>query len=221
MKFLYKDISTALEWKENEIPVLIIENIHLFNRLVIDVYEQLELGYEKNFSLLNEQDKNVEKEAKFILEPFSLTINNKDVQLFLNKLLLNSMKETYIDLDEKLKPIHSFYSNAFLDLPLDIEIDANFNQKTLAKLFTYVVHDDSETIIEKVYNYTNVMTDLSIANIFIFVNLKQYLSKSEYNNFINFIKVKKINILLIENRTTYSNENEKILIIDKDLCELL
>lgn len=65
------------------------------------------------------------------------------------------------------------------------------------------------------------MTDLSIANIFIFVNLKQYLSKSEYNNFINFIKVKKINILLIENRTTYSNENEKILIIDKDLCELL
>lgn len=84
-----------------------------------------------------------------------------------------------------------------------------------------MVHDESETIIEKVYNYTNVMTDLSIANIFIFVNLKQYLSKSEYNNFINFIKVKKINILLIENRTTYSNENEKILIIDKDLCELL
>lgn len=220
MKFIYKDISNVLEWTENQLPILQIENQSFFNQVIIDIYEQVHFGYEESFSLIDDKDRTIHSNSRLILEPISLTTNNKDVQKYLGNLLINEMKETYIDLDEKLKPIYNFYEKSFLELPIDIEIDRNFNQRTLSKLFPFTIHDDSETVIEKVYNYLNVMTELNLVDFYIFVNLKQYLVQYEYDNFINFIFNKKIKVLLVENSSDLSHADECCLIVDEDLCEI-
>ena len=221
MKFIHKDITNVLTWSENEIPVITIENKHFFNKIVFDLYEHINFGYGESFSMFNDKEQNITKEVKVVLEPFSLSIDNKDTQQHLNKLLLNKMKETYHDLDKYLKPIYKFYEETFLEVPLDIEVDPNFNHKTLSKLFSYAIHEDSETLIEKIYNYINVMVDLNLSNVFILINVKQYLTQEEYSSFINFLLYKKIQILLIENNSSVIHEVERKLIIDHDLCEII
>src|SRR5699024_12578354 len=78
-----------------------------------------------------------------------------------------------------------------------------------------------DSFLEKILDYITIYRDIFKVNIFIFLNLKTYLTKEEYIEFYNYICQKKIFILNIEtkqNKERYKWENTKI--IDEDLCEI-
>lgn len=218
MKFLHAELSKVFEWDENYLPTLIIENKKLFNEIIIDLLEQTEEGYEGKTFILDEKDRNIIKETKLIIEPYSLTLANKEISAYVSKFLISRVKETNIDIEEKLKPLYTFVQSTFLELPLEIEIEKTINQTHLTKVFPYKIYDDSNTILEKIVNYTRTMMEFNLKKMFIFVNLKQYLDESEYAGFANFVRMEKINVLLIEQNKSYSRGEEKYYIVDKDFC---
>ncbi len=57
--------------------------------------------------------------------------------------------------------------------------------------------------------------------LFILLNLKSALTTEEQSEFFKLMSYKKINVLLIENKVSERcAENEKIRIIDSDLCAI-
>lgn len=218
MKFLYNDIEQVLKWTENEIPNLVIENKTMFNTVIRDLHNQIVEGYDGVARLLDDNDSSIMKESVLIVDPFSISLENREILNFLSNYLLDKMKETYADLDNKLRPILNFIKETYLDLSLDIEVGEVFNQKSLAKVFPVSVYDESDLLIDRVTSYTKVMTDFNISRFFIFVNLKHYLEENDYITLISHIMNEKINVLFIEDRVHLCVEQEKYLIIDNDLC---
>ena len=172
-------------------------------------------------TLLFSKDNYTEDIIKHYIISDNNPLQNKEINKYLNDYLLSKMKETYIDLDNYLKPVYQFIKESFMDLPLEIDIEQLFNQRQLTKLYPYTIIDDSETIVEKVFNYTRIMREFSISDFFIFVNLKQYLTDDDYELFSNYVLNEKINVLLIENEVISRLPTDKYLIIDNDLCEIV
>lgn len=219
MKILYEEFRNPIIWKENEVPVILVENKSMFTKLISDINmfsQEKELSSLKIFSDSDKEINNI----KCIIDPFNLSTNEKEILKILNSLLVKRIKQNKIEIDKNLNYIYKIYEDAFFDLPIDVDIDNDFNQSQLTKLFKYEITDDSKNLIEKIQMFLETMNYFNIYDLYIFVNVKLFLNEKEYKNFKEYILYEKIPILIIEQSVEEKNQNEKYFIIDSDLCEI-
>ena len=93
--------------------------------------------------------------------------------------------------------------------------------KQLYKMMDLKVEENLDSYLEQILNYINVVREVFNTKLFIFVNLKDYISDEEYEEIYKYIQLNKINIFLIESKVPKESYNwEKLWIIDEDLCEI-
>ena len=78
--------------------------------------------------------------------------------------------------------------------------------------------DDSDSLLEKMMQYINLMNQICGVNIFVIPNLKAYFSTEEIIQLYEFTIYNKIYLIVIEAIQTPHIEGEKCWIIDEDLC---
>lgn len=219
MNIVNNDYQINFLFKENIVHELIVENSHVFTLLVQNMWQQCN-GEEGTWKLLqDEKSLNINKYIKCIINPFSISINDKTI---INKLYqeLKSLSDENLVLESSNINLNNinYIDKLSILTPYPLTYNLDYNITDLLKIYDVKIDTIANTLLEKIIEYLKVMNQICHINIFVFVSLKQYLNTDEISKLYEFVFYEKINILLIENHQFPILNNENIFIIDDDLC---
>ena len=214
------DLNSPIVFDEGQINLLVIENPSYLSKIIQEFVSQNE-GKDSGF-ILSEKNKDLplSENITVIIDPFTFTPNEHDV---LNR-LYSHMKndalddECYIDTNIMLSAIETMLERITLRQPMQLK----FDNIDLIKIFKLAnIHFDmSESLLERICDYIAIYTEYRKIKIFVFINLKSYLTTEEITQLYTFVQYRKIHILMIESHQSEVLDREKIRIIDNDLCEI-
>lgn len=235
-KIFMKDISTVIiettavsitgtllcEMMKNKIKVsvIVIEDIASRMNIIGELCSQVN-GKEGNWILV-EQEKNYElgKNIEIILEPFSLELNNKKMK---NKLYQDIKCIAQDCLFLQGLEVHSCicnYLEALLGrIPYPIKYDEEWDVLEILKVYGVEFIEECDSICEKLFHYMKLVNQVCRMNIFILVNIKQYLTEEQVLELYKLSVYNKIQLVLIEFHMDGKKlDCEDIYIYDKDKC---
>lgn len=220
MKLSERELGLEIELKENVTSVIVLEDITLRLPLIEELYLQL-LGKEGNW-LLSEKEKNYDlsKKIELILEPFSLQLNNKKMKTKLYQ-DMKSISDDCFGLQglELHSRICGYLENLIDKVSYPIKYKGEWNVLELFKMYDVELEDAYEDICEKLFHYIELMNQVCGIQIFIIVNLKQYLTENQLIELYKLAGYSKIQLVLIEfGMHNKKIEGEEIYILDKDDC---
>jgi CRISPR-associated protein Csn2 len=221
MKIVHSDIENQFVFN-GKINTLVIEENHLFCQYCYSVYEQIneELGK----FVLSDKDEilSFPKNVEILTDYFALSLNDKKFIAKLYKHLQGIANEKlYKNGNELTSLIVNFLEelNSESDYPIDYNIESGISE--ILKAFNVKLSADYSNILEKIIAYINALINLTSVKLIIFVNLKCFLSDDELKNLYQFIKYNEVSVLFLENSIRTKIDDEFIVVIDKDLCEII
>lgn len=224
MKIKVDYIENIIKIIDNSIAIIEVENKKYFYRIIRDLYEIEKSGFSERITFFddNEKEINMGDKLKIYINYFDLGFDSKKVISELNKYLPNNIQqEDKTELQKQYKKIISLYKKILnhIDIPLIVEEDNNFN--TILKLFKVNINLQ-DNLIDNLFLIIDMENILQSNNLLIFINLKQYLSRSELKELYKYAIYNHVNIILIDSQCYgCTQEYEKKLIIDENLEEIM
>ena len=219
MRIVTKLFDARLEIKEDEILELVIENHKVLYNMLTDIYYQT-LGNEGD-TVLSEGDHiiKISKKVELITNYIPFDINEKrlinKIQSLLEKEAVSS--DNYQKTMEIIAEIEQYVYRLSDSLPYELDL-SGISAASLIKVCGISIVDDSESIIERVFNYMNIVRDLLGEKLFIFANIRSYFNDNDLQLFIDTVINHKFNVLFIDNRDCKKLNGMRKIIVDDDLC---
>ena len=217
MTFKISFIENTIEVSNDYVRCIEIENKSYFYRVVKllndyfnnqDVEEELMITEKTNF--------------KIVTDYFNIELNDKKtINLILKNIKEHLDEVTYDKLLKSYQKLNQTFQLALnnIDLPVTTEKDKNIDN--LIKLMNIkVIKEDN--LLKNLYTLIDLITELQNYNLLILINLKQYLSKEELDEYYKYAIYNNVALLLIDNKSYGIAQNyEKKLIIDDNLEEFV
>ena len=222
MKLVYADVSGEIITEKKSFTEWIIESPGLFSKYLQELYEQCERKEGKFVLSDNDKELDLSKCVEIIGNPFAVDINNRKI---LGKL--------YAELDELSGKEQMFEKTMRLtatvhEYILDLEQETNYilqfdNELEISALLKalgvrYEVIEDS--FFERIVRYIKIAADVLKTKLFVFVNIRSFLSDIQMMELVKEISYQNIKVLFIENQDRDCLEGGFRYIIDKDGCEI-
>jgi len=190
------------------------------SKLIIDLIAQCN-NLDGGFTLWNNSNIiQLHKTADVIINPFSADINRRDILTQLYKRMEHDAlgEDLYMHTNKLLSEIEIGFRNIINSQDLNIESDSP-DVLGLIKLMN-VHFEVSDSLLEKMCDYMDTCREYLGIRLFIFVNLKSFITGSELYQLYDHSRYNKHILLLIENRQSETIESESVRMIDEDLCEI-
>ncbi|MBR4731837.1 MAG: type II-A CRISPR-associated protein Csn2 [Lachnospiraceae bacterium] len=219
MRMIYSPYYVDIQFVENQPVILVIEHPMMFQRLLSDLWKQLEGG--EGDWILSQQEKNlsISKSVVGIYNPFVVDCNEKRI---LNKVYAELAETAMINYPVETAELNGrileYLDNLMQDMPYHLESRMDMDISALLKCYGVEIERDQASLIEKIADYLRAMHLVCRIDLFVFVNLRQYLLDDELKHLYEFAAYEKIHILLIEGCYPKTIFNESIWIYDRDLC---
>ena len=216
MKLINEDLNNEIVFEENKVNLLVIENKKKFVEFIQEIIKQIN-GDEGKFSLFDiNTELKIHDKIEIIKDIFDLDVNNKKV---LHK-IYHELEELSVD-SEFLLETKTMESNLLkyiycliekYDYPL--EIAEGLDLKELFKLLSVKLSLCFSNKVEEILEYIDLVSNVLKKEIFI-------LEKDDIVALYRECFYKKIKLLFAESqKPDIINEEEKLFIIDNDLCEI-
>lgn len=220
MRLVERELGLEIELKENVVPVIVVENVAVRLPMVEELFSQV-MGKDGNW-LLSENEKNYElsKKAEIILEPFSLELNNRKVKTKLFQDIKTIAQDFCFEQGLEVHSHICSYLESLLErIPYPVKYEEEWNILELLKAYGIELVEECDSICEKLFNYIKLINDVCGTDIFITVNIKQYLTEVQIYELYKLAMYSKIQLVLIEfNMFNKKYDCEEIYILDKDNC---
>lgn len=220
MKLAYNSIEPVIILDENTPFVLSLESPKLFRDFLCDFQNQMDIG-EGRFTL-SENDKIVQlhKSVDFLLDPTNTDINQRKI---LQKLYASLDKESNdAELFEETLKIKSYINKFLLDLEYEseyiLEHDVDFDLKGLFSATNLRFVQERSDFLARLAKYVEISRKFLGFKALVLVNIRSYLSSEEIKLLWDAAAYNKMAILMIESNYIDKIAEEKLTIIDKDLC---
>lgn len=222
MKLVYPDYKYHIDFIENTVNIMIIENQVEFRRLVQELGAQSN-GEDGRF-VLSDNDKTlkISDNVVMIIDPFSISVNNKKIldKIYSKMLTEIETSELYLCKDKINFKLIELLEEVVQKVDYNIEYETEIDFKSIFKLMNVKLEEASEPV-EKIVHFMKAYVEILGYKIFIFVNLFSYLSDEELLSIEKYANYNKIRIMFIEsNNNRHVFANSKNYVIDKDLCEI-
>lgn len=223
IRMTHSDLQGIIEWTENNhIGEFVIEAPALFKEVSRDLNEETSDGVGLNF-IEGTKTLNFSNEIEAIFNPTKLSFNNRKALSTLLKLLVktSNSEEFYLETN-KFKTKIIKYLGELMDVEgFGFEVIADdFTLDQIAKAVNFHVVGDEDDYIELLTDYMEAMTELTGVKLFVFVNLRAYITERETEQLIKNVLNHQFNILLIENQARAKYPEFKRITVDKDFCEV-
>ncbi len=221
MKLSHPEITTVLDFSKNRVVSLIIENQKFYYNFVMDIVNQINGDDGDSVLSLKDKEVSVKKYCDFIINPIELDINSTSLITKVNS------KVEQIAVDEfhfeKTQQMLSQIETIVDDILLDF--DANFYCDRLSitqiiKACGIKAEDVSDSFAEKIYNYVNLNREFLGDKLFVFANVRSFISDKEYMDLVETLNAHAFYVLFLENKAYPVVDGENRIIIDADLCEI-
>lgn len=221
MKLVYTSLQSKIEIENGRFNSIIVENQNYYYQLVRDLKLQMD-GKEGGWTLSN-NDKPlvVSKNIELFIDYFDINCNHKTIiTKVINALEKTASDNEYIDDTlQLLADVERYIYNLSEDYEIMIDCD-KVTISQLLKAMGITVHIDSEELTEVLYTYMQIFRQFVGDRLFVFVNMRSYVSDIQFDEFIKTIINHGYQAIFLENKEYPTLENERRLIIDEDLCEI-
>lgn len=219
MKLVNHKYGLRIKLKEGEVTVIVVEEPHA----MVDIVSELEMqvnGKEGDFILSEENNElKMSKYWSMIMNPFSIDLNDRKV---LSKLYAELVDEAKNYIEEK-----TVYNEAAIELLDKIIADSPYQELTydfdmewnnFFKLYDMKFESNAGNLLETLLEYIRVTASLFHYSGLILVGIKSYLNEKELQELYRMSCYYKIQLILVESSERKRLENERLYIIDKDIC---
>lgn len=219
MKLVEREYGIEVDIKENIVSIIVLEDVKLRLPLINELFSQTS-GKEGNW-LLFENDKGFDlgKKVELILEPLTLTLNNKKVKTKLYQDIKTIAQDYCFSQGlEVHSQICNYLENMLDKLPYPVKYDEDWDVSEILKAYNVELVEEYDNIFEKLYNYIKLVNTVCGTDIFIMVNIKQYLTDEQITELYKMAAYGKIQLVLIEFSTNNKRDCEELYILDNDDC---
>lgn len=223
MKLAYDPFQKLLEFKENIVNVIAIENPKALQQLIIALIQQIE-NDEGLFTLSeNGETLKISKEIDFIVEPFDFSLNQKKVINHLYKRLQKQAldEKNYVQSTELNSILQKYMMSLLEDEKLNLIFEDEIDYVGLFKLMGVKIDEGYVSFLDHLIDYMQVMQDVFNIRIMAFLGLHMFMPKEELIELYRSAAYMKMQLVLIEG-TAYDkiSDNESLFVVDNDLCEI-
>ena len=222
MKLVNAELFLNINIEENKPAVLAIENPKVMTEVVGQLYELCNSG-EGDF-VLSEGGKQLlfERTAEIIINPFLIDFNSRKVQSKLYSELLNA-EASYVEEKALIQALIIEYLDKLTqNVPYEmISNDLDLDSMKLFKMFEVRIEAQCNSLLEKLVEYTKILSRLLRKRLLVFVSISSYLDTDQLNALYEICNYNKMKVLLIESHELYLPFHTKTYIIDKDNCMIM
>lgn len=219
MKLVEREYGIEVDIKENIVAIIVLEDVKLRLPLINELFSQTS-GKEGNW-LLFENDKSFDlgKKVELILEPLTLTLNNRKVKTKLYQDIKTISQDCCFSQGlEVNSQICNYLENMLDKLPYPVKYDEDWDVSEILKAYNVELVEEYDNIFEKLYNYIKLVNTVCGTDIFIMVNIKQYLTDEQITELYKMAAYGKIQLVLIEFNMNNKRDCEELYILDNDDC---
>lgn len=222
MKLVHPDCAMHIIGENDIVCEWVIESLKYFSKYIQELVGQSQ-GKEGKFVLADSNGEvNWLHYCEIVFDIITLDINEKKI---LNKLYaeLENMayqEDFFIQTQKVTQELQTYV--------LELEQATNYifefkEQPDLAGVFKSIGLKQEiveEDMLEKLIRYIKTAVNVLKTKLFVFINLRSFLSDVQMEQLIKEISYQEVNVLLIENQAKCCMEGVRRYIIDKDGCEI-
>lgn len=219
--FMHPLINSVLYIDSNYVNNIVVENPNFLVSIIEDIQKFLNKNEsEARFLEKNELCKKVDK-IFLITDVFSIDFNNKFLQSALIKRLVSSLNGSEFQINEIYEKSYEVLHKCLCDLNISVDVNPAFDKSTFVKIFSPSIQCDYQNMLEKLVSFVNILMELVDLKCLIVLNLYEFLSKDECEGFFYHCKCRDVAVLVLSSRRKYEFDEEQLIIIDSDLCEIV
>lgn len=221
MKIAHKKLSTVLEFSKGMCLGIVIEDQRFMYEFVTDIKKSIEKSETGIVISQNNEPISMADKVSLIIDFIDFPLNSKTLSTkIVNELSRIAENETFYNETHKLlAQIEKTVYKYAMDVPHEIGFE-KLNMQNILKSIGVFVEDDYDNLEEKILAYMDLTRELEGKELFVFVNLRSFISNSHFDAMIETALEREHTILLIDGMEYQKLEKEKRLIIDSDLCEI-
>ncbi|WP_314010497.1 type II-A CRISPR-associated protein Csn2 [Pseudostreptobacillus hongkongensis] len=220
MIFQYKEFEFVIDFCNNSVNTLIVENKKEFRNLIFELINNLDSD-EGNIILSENNEILTPIDKLFVFNNYFEFDINKIVLTKYYKMLKSESERLFfqetLELKGKIREyLEKITSESFLSLSINEEIDLSHLFKGCNLKF-----ESNNDILSNVMEWLKIINEILGFNTFILISLRNILDKEELENLFKFIEYNEFKVIFIEsNEVEKINGSDKFIIIDNNLCEI-
>ena len=218
MKIMIPGFNSPMHLKEGVVNSLVIECPNCLLEITTDIYEQINKRKGNIILSENETVLDISKIIELITQFVPFDINRKTLVTKLQKDICDKsvqlMQETsHMELAELMKFLYELLDLQDFDLILD-----NVDVGMLLKCANVRFSDECSSFAEELYQYCKAVAEFESKRLFVFVNLRCYITEKEFELFSKTLIDHGLLALFVDNREYKRVANENRVVMDEDLC---
>lgn len=222
MKLAHPLFSNPIVFRENSVPVLVLENPHAFRSLAAELVRQSECG-EGQF-VLSERDALLDcaSHMNVILDFIHIETIDKRVQTKAINALIRSAQETLAQETCQFSLVLQEYLGKLANLAESpVDYDHSENLPALLKAMDFRIDIGGLPPCEVLYEQLALLHRLSKDQCFALVNAKSFFSCEELAQLYQMTQYQKMHLFMLESHASDPIcPFENVILFDADLCEL-
>ncbi|MDO4977835.1 MAG: type II-A CRISPR-associated protein Csn2 [Eubacteriales bacterium] len=220
MKIVYMDPFFEIDLQKEKINTVVIEVPELYSEFLENIWNQMN-GKEGKIHLSMEGNGlRLDRKVELIMNPFAVSCNERKI---LNTIYSNLKSLAQDELIEEITELNlhiiTFLDEVIAKEPYMLTYDLNLDIAGLLKLYNISVEEEYTDILDRLVTYLKLSHSVTGKELFVFYNLKNYLSERQMCCLLEAAEYEQVMILNIEaNHKEIIKCFESVNIIDKDYC---
>ncbi len=213
-------LQSPIEFKENRVPVLIVENGQLFRRLIGDLLAQ-ENGEPGEFALSENAGLiEIGKNVQMTLNPLFPELDGRRIATKIQQMAVTAAEDQPGKTAECLAALNDYGAALTAAIPFNVTFSEMESADDVVKALAFRVDTEEMSVPEQLLEMMRLHRECFRKRLFVFVNLKSFFSENEITLFYQSVFYEKLSVLLLESgQKEPVRPCEEVRIIDKDLCE--
>ena len=219
MIFQYKGFNFKIDFEDKSIFSLIIENKKLYRKVIEDLINNISI--DDGNIILSKNNKLIvpEKEIFVFSDYFNFDVNKFVLNKYYKE-LKNLSENDFFDETLEIKEVLRDYVTKLVENEYSIKLEEDLDISQILKAFG-VKFQRNEDLLLNLFEWIKILNELLGYEIFFFINLENFLSDDELVEFSKFILYNKYKVVFLENfNRNKLFDNDNLIIIDNDLCEI-
>lgn len=223
LSLAYPQLSEAIEFRENTVHTLVLENPTVCRAFLSDFMQQ-QAGGEGSIVLSEHFEPiSVAKYTELITEPLTVQPNTRTVltKLYAQLSKIANDASHFTAFSELQTSIENFLYTICESQDSDLTFSQGVDFSQLLKGADVQFDFSPErSLAERLLDYMRIYREYLGTKLFVLYNVKAVLEKSELEALCQELFYRKIPILLVQSTETYRLSDEVQWILDNDLCEI-
>lgn len=221
MKLVHVNMERKL-LDDNVVTEWVIEAPEEFTRYVQELYMQCE-GAAGDFVLSDgEKELGIAKNVEFLDSVLDLDVNERKIlgKLYADLEQLAYSEKFVVRTQEMIQYLRTYIFELEQETDFMLDVDDGVDMSAIFKGNGVKLEAVETGILEKIVHYIKVVRLLLKKQVFVFVNVRSYLTVRQVEQLIKEAAYQEVQILLIENVMRDCVNSERRCIIDSDKCEI-